>query len=133
VASDNVTVVHAFFAALNRGDLDGAVEPLDPEFVFDWSGSHGPERGVYVGREEIKRLYERFMEPWTERDFFEIEIIESGDAVVRVGGFRGYGKGSGVKTSASAAMVWTFRDGRAVSARMYQSKAEALKAADLDA
>jgi ketosteroid isomerase-like protein len=128
----NVTAVRAFFEAVNRGDLDDAVEPLDRECEFDWSRSRSPERGLYRGQEEVKRLYERFIESWTEREFFETEIIASGDAVVRVGGFRGRGKGSGVATSASAALLWTFRDGRAVSARMYQSKTEALEALGLE-
>jgi ketosteroid isomerase-like protein len=125
---ENKIAVRVFFEAVNRGDLDDAVEPLDPEVEFDWTRSRSPERGVYRGREEVKRLYERFIESWTEREFFETEIFESGDSVVRVGGFRGRGKGSGVETSASAAIVWSFRGGAAVSAEMYQSKADALKA-----
>ena len=128
MTQDNVTAVRAFFEALNRGALDDAVAPLDPEVEFDWTRSRSPERGVYRGREEVKRLYERFIESWTECEFFETEIFESGDAVVRVGGFRGRGKGSGVATRASAAIVWGFRGGRAISAGMYQSKAEALEA-----
>jgi ketosteroid isomerase-like protein len=126
--TDHVTAVRAFFEALNRGALDDAVDPLDPEVEFDWTRSRSPERGFYRGREEVKRLYERFIESWTEREFFETEIFESGDAVVRVGGFRGRGKGSGVETSASAAIVWSFRGGRAVSVGIYQTKAEALAA-----
>jgi ketosteroid isomerase-like protein len=128
----NVTAVRAFFAAVNRGDLDDAVEALDRECEFDWSRSRSPERGLYRGHEAVKRLYERFFESWTEREFFETEIIASDDAVVRVGGFRGRGRASGVATSASAALLWTFRDGKAISARMYQSKAEALDAIGLD-
>ena len=124
----NVTAVRAFFEALNRGALDDAVAPLDPEVEFDWTRSRSPERGAYRGREEVKRLYERFIESWTDCQFFETEIIECGDAVVRVGGFLGRGKGSGVATRASAAIVWSFRDGRAISGAMYQSKAEALEA-----
>jgi ketosteroid isomerase-like protein len=125
---DNVTAVRAFFEALNRGALDDAVAPLDPEVKFDWTRSRSPERGVYRGREEVKRLYERFIGSWTECEFFETEIFESGEAVVRVGGFLGRGKGSGVATRASAAIVWSFRGGRAISAGMYQSKTEALEA-----
>jgi ketosteroid isomerase-like protein len=124
----NVTAVRAFFEAVNRGALDDAIAPLDPEVEFDWTRSRSPERGVYRGREEVKRLYERFIESWTECEFFESEILESGDAVVRVGGFHGRGKGSGVETRASAAIVWSFRGGRAISAGMYQSRAEALEA-----
>ena len=129
----NVAAVRAFFETVNRGDLDDAVASLDPEVEFDWTRSRSPERGVYRGREEVKRLYERFIDSWTEREFFETEIFECGDAVVRVGGFRGRGKGSGAETSASAAIVWSFRGGRAVSAGMYQSKAEALEAVGNDA
>jgi ketosteroid isomerase-like protein len=125
---DNLTAVRAFFEALNRGAFDDAVAPLHPEIEFDWTRSRSPERGVYRGREEVRRLYERFIEAWTECEFFETEIFESGATVVRVGGFRGRGKGSGVATRASAAIVWSFRDGKAISAGMYQSKAEALEA-----
>jgi ketosteroid isomerase-like protein len=128
---DRASTVRAFFDALNRGDLDEAVEQLDPAFELDWSRSRGPHRGLHRGRDEVQGLYERFLETWTDYEFFETEIFESGDLMVRTGGFRGKGKGSGVETSASAAMVWTFRGDRPVSMCMYQTKAEALEAAGL--
>jgi hypothetical protein len=62
---------------------------------------------------------------------FETEIIDAGDLVVRMGGFRGIGEYTGLDLSAEGASVWTFEDGEPVSMRLYQSKEEALQAAGL--
>jgi ketosteroid isomerase-like protein len=131
MSEENVATVRAIFEAVNRGDLDDAVERLPEDFVADWSASIAPESGVYRGRQELRRVFERTGESWAEADYFESEIIDAGDLVVRVGGLRARGKGSGVEVTARGTQVWTFRDGTPVSVRLFQSKAEAREAIGL--
>jgi ketosteroid isomerase-like protein len=131
MSKENVATVRAIWDAVNRGDPDAALERLPEDFVVDWSASVAPESGVYRGRDEIKRVFERTNESWSEAEFFESEIIDAGDLVVRVGGLRARGKGSGAEVTAHGTQVWTFRDGTPISVRLYQSKAEALEAIGL--
>lgn len=133
MSEENVAIVRAIWDAINRGDLDeafGFVSESD-DFVLDWSASEAPERGVYRGVSQVRSVFEEAREPWSEWQYFETEIIDAGDQVVRVGGLRAKGKGSGAEVEAHGAQVWTFKDGRPVSVRLFQSKEEALETTEL--
>jgi ketosteroid isomerase-like protein len=128
VGGQNAETVEAFYEALNRGDVDEALEMLDPEVVGDFSRSINPDvKGVYRGREEIRGFYEGFMDAWQEFEWVAEEHAELGDHVLRIGGIRARGRGSGVEVAATGAQVWTFRDGRPVAMALFQSKADALE------
>ena len=131
MSRENVATVRAIWDAVNRGDLDEAFGHAAEDFVADWSSSEAPERGVYRGRETVKRLFEKTREPWSEINYFESEIIDVGDQVVRVGGIRARGHGSGAEVQARGAQLWTFRDGIPVSVQLHQSKQAALDAIGL--
>jgi ketosteroid isomerase-like protein len=131
MSEENVAKVRAIFDAINRGDLDEAFTYIPADFVADWAEANSPESGVYRTHEEIRRVFERFREPWSDFEWFESEIIDAGDLVVRVGGVRARGEGSGIEVSARGATVWTFREGTPVSFRFFQSKEEALEATGL--
>jgi len=131
MSEENVATVRAIWDAVNRGDLDEAFSHAPDDFEADWSSSEAPEGGVYRGREQVRKLFEATLDAWSEIDYFETEIIDAGDHVVRVGGVRARGSGSGVEVTAHGAQVWTFRDGTPVSVRLYQSKQEALAAVGL--
>jgi ketosteroid isomerase-like protein len=128
MSEENVATVRAVWDAVNRGNLDEAFSYAPDDFEADWSSSQAPEAGVYRGREVVKELFKKTLDAWSEVDYFEVEIIPAGDQVVRVGGVRARGKGSGVEVEAQGAQLWTFRDGTPISVRLYQTKEEALAA-----
>jgi ketosteroid isomerase-like protein len=128
MSEENVATVRAIWDAVNSGDLDEAFKYAPADFVADWSSSEAPESGIYRGREAVKARFERTREVWSEMEYFETEIIDAGDQVVRVGGVRARGRGSGAEVMAQGAQVWTFRGGTPVSVRLFQSKEEALEA-----
>jgi ketosteroid isomerase-like protein len=137
MSPENVELVRSFFAA-SSGETEQVFERLPrllesfgPDFELDMSRSIGPQRGVYRGPEEIMDFYRERGDAWSRVEMFETEIIDAGDVVVRVGGFRGVGEWSGIEASSEGASVWTFEEGRPISMRLYQSKAEALEAAGL--
>jgi len=57
------------------------------------------------------------------------ELIDHGDSVVVRTRFYAEGRGSGVPVEAIVFIVWTVRDGKAVSARGFFDRGEALAAA----
>ena len=128
MSEENVATVRAIWDAINRGDIDEAFSYAPEDFVLDWSASNAPESGVYRGVEAVKRALEGTLEAWAEVEYFESEIIDHGDHVLRVGGVRAKGKGSGAEVVAHGAQVWKFKDGTPVSVRLFQSKEEALEA-----
>ena len=116
MSQDGAEVVRRVIDALNRGDVEGAMEATSPDCVIDWSNSRGPLRGVYHGREEAREAWKSFLE------------LED-DRVVIASEFRTRGQGSGVEVSARGASLWTIRDDEVAAVALYQSKAEALEAA----
>ena len=128
MSDENVATARAIWDAVNRGAIDEAFRHVPEDFVLDWSASHAPESGIYRGQEDVKRAFEGTLEAWSEIEYFETEIIDAGDHVVRVGGTRARGKGSGAEVTARGAHVWTFREGTPVSVHLHQSKEEALEA-----
>src|SRR5262245_42613952 len=131
MSEENVATVRAVWDAVNRGDLDEAFSYAPDDFVADWSASEAPETGVYRGRERVRELFEHTLESWSEVEYFEEEIIDGGDHVVRLGGVRARGKGSGAEVTARGAQLWTFREGTPVSIKLFQTKDEALAAIGL--
>jgi ketosteroid isomerase-like protein len=117
------------YLALERGDLDAfkalAKEHLDPEFEFHhvWDGR------VFRGYEGTLEWLEDTSETWADYHQELEDIVRRGDDVVVTVRVSARGGGSGVPVSQEFATVWTFRDDRAVLARSYGSKAEALEAA----
>jgi ketosteroid isomerase-like protein len=131
MSEENVAWVRRSFQLLDDGDLDEMVRITPEDFVLDRSESRGLRSGVFRGPEEIRKIWEDFMEAWADYEVYETEIIDAGDVVVRVGGIRGRGRSSGIEVQAEAATVWRFEGGGPVSASLYQTKAKALEAAGL--
>jgi ketosteroid isomerase-like protein len=128
LSEENIATIRAIWAAFNRGDFDEAFSYAPDDFVADWSSSNAPEAGVYRGREEVKWRMAETAEAWSELEYFEDEIIDAGTHVVRVGGVRARGSGSGAEVVAHGAQVWTFDGDVPISIKLYQSKEDALKA-----
>jgi ketosteroid isomerase-like protein len=106
------------FVALSR-------ERLGPEFEFHhvWDGR------VFRGFEGTMEWISDTRETWDEYSQELEEIIELGDVVVVVIRLSARGGESGVPVAQELAVVWRFEDGRAIEARSYTSREEALAAA----
>jgi ketosteroid isomerase-like protein len=119
------------YASLNAGDVDAALERMDPNVVFDWSRSKSPYRGVYEGRDAVRRLFEELRESFDQMQYVTEDWIPAGERLVRIGGVRGRGRGSGVEVAMVGGQVIEFTDGPASRVTLYQTAEEALEAAGL--
>jgi ketosteroid isomerase-like protein len=127
-----VALVRRGYEAWNRGDVEGVLAFLDPE--IEWRGyTHIPESGALEGREEVREWLERFLDAWEELEIEVTEVLEAGDQVVALVGFRALGKGSGIQVEGGVdAHVWTVRGGHAVAVTFYQGTRDALKDAGFE-
>ena len=122
---ENVEVVRAIHAAVNRGDLEAALSRVDPAFVLDYEASRGPGSGVHHGREVVKRLFLGLWDVWDDFQWRAKSMTPRGDdevlvmnsAVVR-------GKGSGVDVEAHGVQLWKLCDGTPVRMTLYQELAD---------
>ena len=126
----NVEFLREGYEALQRGDLETFTalsrERLAPEFEFHhvWDGR------VFRGFEGTMEWISDTRETWDEYSQEIAEIAELGeDDVLVVVRISGRGGGSGVPVAQELAVVWTFEGDKAVQARSFTSREEALEAA----
>jgi ketosteroid isomerase-like protein len=112
-------------------DLDRFYRHAAPGLVVDWSRSNGVEAGVYRGETETRRLWTTFFEVFDHVVVEPLEFIEHGEQVVVPHHLRASGR-DGLVVDARAVVVLTFREMRIIEMRLYQDRAEALKAVGLE-
>jgi ketosteroid isomerase-like protein len=131
MSQQNVEIVRRVIEAWNSRDLEGALRDLDPDAEVDWSESSGVQRGVYRGIEEITRFWQEWLDLFQEIDVRPEAFIDAGEHVAVPN--RTYMRGrDGVEVDAGSTSVWTLRDGKIVSHRLYQEKEAALEAVRLE-
>ena len=132
MSQENFEIVHRVFEAVNRGDVDAALESAADEFVMDWSNSIGPAKGVYRGKKRAREFSQSFLDAFEDMRWESEEMIEvDASRLIVVNHVRMRGRGSGVEVDAVGAQLWTIAGGKARSVKLYQSKADALEAAGL--
>jgi ketosteroid isomerase-like protein len=133
MSQENVDAMRKVYEAMARGDFWAAREVFDPEIAWEWSSSVSGLTGVgtYHGIEGVEAATRDWFEAW---DWFwqeAEEFIEAGDDVVVLTRTHGRPKGSEREVEGKAGEVWTFRDGKAIRHKSFDSPAEALEAAGL--
>jgi ketosteroid isomerase-like protein len=132
MSPENVEIVRGVIGLWNLGDVDGALEWATDDFEMDWSNSIGPAKGIYRGKEQVREFTASFIEAFDEMRWEPEEIIEVDESrLIVVNHVRMRGRGSGVEVDAVGAQLWTIRDGKGRRVKLYQSKADALAAAEL--
>ena len=130
MSQENVEIVRRAVDAFNRQDFDTALRYAAPDAVVDWSHSRGPDAGVYVGHDAIRRFWTDLTDTFARLATEPDDFIPHGEHVVVPITGRMTGRG-GIEVVAKSTTVATVRDGRLVRWTMYQDKPEALKAVGL--
>jgi ketosteroid isomerase-like protein len=130
MSQENVEILRRGYDHYNRtGELDYSF--LDPDVVYDVS-RRVFDPGVSRGHEGVREFARLMREQWeTIRTEPQDFIIAGDDVVVVPVQLVGVGKHSGAETTANAAHLWTFRDGKAIRQTTFQTTADALQAAGL--
>jgi ketosteroid isomerase-like protein len=124
---ENVEILRDAYGALNRGDIDRALNVLVQD--AEWQEhSELPEADFYRGREVIRAFLVGYLDSWDEFRQETEELIDSGDRVAVVLRMAARGKGSGIEVEARYAHLWTMRDGRGVRVDAYADPNAALEA-----
>jgi ketosteroid isomerase-like protein len=106
---------------------------MAPDVEFDGSSAQAEWRGVYRGRDEVKRFWQAFNEPWESvRAEIEEIIPAPSDAVVtrQTAYFRGR---DGIEVTNHTHFVFQFQNGVVVRWLFFNDFADALAAAGLSA
>ncbi|MEA2202394.1 MAG: SnoaL-like domain [Solirubrobacteraceae bacterium] len=127
MSQQNVEIVRRAIDAFIHHDLDAAVRDNDSEVEVDFSRSRGVEAGIYHGHEDVRAFWRMFLDAFDRISVSVDEFIECGEHVVVPNRTCFWGR-EGIEVEAHSTYVVTFRNGRIVEWRLFQTRAEALKA-----
>jgi ketosteroid isomerase-like protein len=120
-------LVHGIVEALNRGDVDGMLALMHPD--FEWKPLEtSPVARVCRGHEQVRRYVEDWLGTMDSVGVDLEEVTELDDSVVAV--VRGYARGraSGLELHSHFCQVWTVRSGTAIGMEEYATLEEGLAA-----
>jgi uncharacterized protein len=121
MAAEEIETVTGSYEALNRGDVDGAMDALAEDAV--WHESEAlPGGGVYSGRDAIRSFLTDFLGSW-ERFHQTVEGTEmAGNRIAVLIHLEAKGRGSAAEVDARYAHVWTMEAGRGVRVDAYYDR-----------
>ena len=132
MSRENVEIVRAANDAFLSGDIETALDALDPE--IEWHATVGgvDEGRVYKGREEVVRAFVDYFEVWERIEMRADKYIDADEGNVVVFHHEiAKGRESGVVVETDTGTVQTVKDGRIVRVRSYMDRNQALEAAGL--
>jgi ketosteroid isomerase-like protein len=122
-----VELVRGIIDALNRGDVDGMLARMHPD--FEWRPlESSPVARSYRGREQVRRYVEDWLNTFDSLRLDLQDPTEVGDRVLAVIHGRGRGRASGVELETRFCQVWTLRRGTAVRMEEYANREQGLAA-----
>jgi uncharacterized protein len=114
------------YSAFNRGNIDAAVEGLDPQ--IEWiEPVEFPGGGVFHGRDGVKRYLTQSRAAWAEVNSEPERFITSGNRIVVFVHARVRAKGSNECQDVRLADVYTVRGGKITEMRAFADRQEALR------
>lgn len=121
------------YEAFSRGDIQGAVDALDPDPDILWSEPDDfYAGGTYRGRQGVAEYLTLSYEASEKVSSLPEEIQEVGDKIFVLVHFQAWPKGGGQMREGHIADIYTVRDGRFVQMQAYSDPEEARKSVGLD-
>jgi ketosteroid isomerase-like protein len=129
MSEGRAAMIRRTIEALNRGDIPGAVAETAADFVFDFTRSRSPERGIY-SRDQVVHLQREFADVWESVRWELGELIETDEGIVTP--VRTFNRGrDGIEVQTNAAWLWHFRDRLIERVVFFQDRRDALSAAGI--
>jgi ketosteroid isomerase-like protein len=116
--------------AVNRGDVEAAIDLIDPE--VSWEPLRTGISGVYRGHAGIRRFFADSAEIYESMLIDYTDVRDLGDGrILAIGKLHVRGRGSGIEINVSSAGIATYRDGLLVQWKDFADAAAARRAAGL--
>jgi ketosteroid isomerase-like protein len=118
-------LVREIIEALNRGDVDGMLALMHPD--FEWRPLEAsPVAGVCRGHDEVRRYVEEWRSTFEGVRLDLEDATEVADRIVAVVRGHGRGRASGLKLDSRFCQVWTVRGETALRMEEYATREEGL-------
>jgi ketosteroid isomerase-like protein len=131
VSEEHVEIVRHGYELLNRGDVESALELVDPAIEWQTYLVPGPGGGLYRGHDGVRELWRDVRNVFGGYRNDPEELIDAGDKVVAFICIRGRGTRSGVEVEARIAHLFTLSNGKILRVQSFEDRDEALRMAGL--
>jgi ketosteroid isomerase-like protein len=121
MAKEHVDVVLAGLEAFNRGDIEGLIEQVSREAVWEEGGVVFPDLPpVYRGHAGVRQWWQdAIIDAWETFTADLLDLRDEGEGkVVQVYDIRGRGRESGIDVNMRVVQTITVRDGKIVHRRI---------------
>src|SRR3954470_25017843 len=120
MSEQNIELVRAAFAALNRKDFDAAFRDASPDAEIDLSRAVGLDQGVY-SLDQFRRVTEEFTKSWESVQYGVDDYIDAAEHALTPFANPPRGR-DGMEVQAQGSWRWTIRDGGIVRICLYQER-----------
>ena len=111
----NVQAVQAMYAAFGNGDIQGILAHLSEEVEWRaYSPYDASLARTYTGHAGVGQFFQELNAAMSMDVFEPKEYVAQGDKVVALGNLQTTMRNTGEATRTDFAMLWTFRDGKAI-------------------
>jgi ketosteroid isomerase-like protein len=129
MSEENVDRFVKGIEAFNRKDIPGVLRFMDPEIHFEHRLA--ALQGDFVGLDGVRGWFADLAEYFENGQIHCPDVRDLGDQVIGLGTLRATGKGSGVETEQTFAVVARYRDGLCTEYIDFGDVDQALEAAGL--
>jgi uncharacterized protein len=126
VAETKLDTIRGSYVALNRGDVQGALDALHRDAVWRESPEL-PGGDEFRGRAAIEEFLEGFLEQWEIFHQHVESTLHKGDRILVNVRMTAVGRESGAEVSARYSHIWTMREDRAARVDAYYDTEKALR------
>jgi uncharacterized protein len=111
----NLVIVRDHYAASARGDLQAMMADVSPQ--VRWTEMQGfPCAGTWIGPQAvIDNVFAVLGAQWDGYRFELERLVDAGESIVGIGGYRGTFRATGKPMQARVAHVWQLQEGRIVA------------------
>ncbi|MDX6668072.1 MAG: hypothetical protein QOK04_1452 [Solirubrobacteraceae bacterium] len=127
MSSENVELLQSMLDAYNEGGVEAMLPYIDADFEVTVPPTLSVEPDTYRGHEGMRHYFESFADVMDEVRFDAEAFVDAGDRAVATTRLTARARETGLEVEQQVFQVWTVRDGRAVKAEVYPTKAEALR------
>jgi ketosteroid isomerase-like protein len=128
MSQENLEILRRALPESAPANIEALFSILDEDVEWDYVGAF-PEIQTARGPAEVRAFFHGWSEAFEGFGVQAEETIDAGDSVAVLVRQWGRGKETGAEVESQLWQLFTFRDGRVVHCRGYETKAEALKAA----
>ena len=130
MSQQNLDLIRAIYDAFSAGDIAGVLAHLSPDIVWNEAENFPYADGnPYRGPDAVLNgVFARLGGEWDGFAAVPEEYLDSGDAVVVLGRYRGTWPATGRAMNAQMVHVWRVQEGKVVAFQQYTDTLEVARA-----